>query len=216
MTSLLKQLNQNGFLILESVLPNSPLEDLRKNLISIGHEKAGTRNLLHNRWCIDLANSLKVHPSLKGLLPDKAVAVQCTYFMKSVANNWLVPPHRDQFIPVRKCLNRSGWSAWSTKEGLTFVRPPQTVLESLVSVRFHVDDNSARNGPLEVVPKSHIDEGVNTTTRVPCYVRRGGVLVFKPLLLHTSSKVLEGQRRVLHFLYAPPKLPDGLEWAIMV
>jgi hypothetical protein len=44
-------------------------------------------------------------------------------------------------------------------------------------------------------------------------VARGGALVMRPLLLHASSKATSlAPRRVLHFVFGPPKLPAGLEW----
>jgi predicted protein tyrosine phosphatase len=42
---------------------------------------------------------------------------------------------------------------------------------------------------------------------------RGGALVMRPLILHASSKATSlSQRRVLHFVFGPPRLPLGLEW----
>jgi hypothetical protein len=38
----------------------------------------------------------------------------------------------------------------------------------------------------------------------------------RPLLLHASSRLTEGRRRVLHFLYGPGALPDGIEWQDVV
>jgi hypothetical protein len=42
---------------------------------------------------------------------------------------------------------------------------------------------------------------------------RGGALAMRPLILHASSKATSlASRRVLHFVFGPPKLPLGLEW----
>jgi hypothetical protein len=39
-------------------------------------------------------------------------------------------------------------------------------------------------------------------------------MAMRPLLLHASSKATgSSRRRVLHFLFGPPALPFGLEWA---
>lgn len=47
-----------------------------------------------------------------------------------------------------------------------------------------------------------------------CTVAKGGALLMKPLLLHSSSKSSGlGQRRVLHFVFGPRTLPCGLRWA---
>jgi len=103
-------------------------------------------------------------------------------------------------------------------------RAPVSVLESLVAVRLHIDDCDERNGTLRVVPGSHLlgrlkPELAQEVRRdlgersVP--VPRGGLMAMKPLLLHASSKAMgDGPRRVLHFLFGPPDLPEGLRWPL--
>jgi ectoine hydroxylase-related dioxygenase (phytanoyl-CoA dioxygenase family) len=103
-----------------------------------------------------------------------------------------------------------------------YVQPPTSVLEQLVAVRVHLDDCAAEAGALRVVPKSHLEGRVDRQrtealrlqhgeTVVP--VARGGALIMRPLILHASSKATSGTpRRVLHFVFGPPKLPLGLEW----
>ena len=40
-------------------------------------------------------------------------------------------------------------------------------------------------------------------------------MAMKPLLLHASSKAMgDGPRLVLHFVFGPPDLPEGLRWAL--
>lgn len=49
---------------------------------------------------------------------------------------------------------------------------------------------------------------------VLCPVAQGAGMAMRPLLLHASSKATgSSRRRVLHFLFGPPALPFGLEWA---
>jgi hypothetical protein len=46
-------------------------------------------------------------------------------------------------------------------------------------------------------------------------VPRGGIMAMRPLLLHASSKASnDSPRRVLHFVYGPPDLPEGLRWVV--
>ena len=46
-----------------------------------------------------------------------------------------------------------------------------------------------------------------------CPVPAGGALLMRPLLQHASSKSSSGKpRRVLHFVFAPRALPQGLRW----
>lgn len=51
------------------------------------------------------------------LIPAGHVAVQCTYFEKSVDKNWLVPIHQDLSIPVRERGDRPALCGWSENEG---------------------------------------------------------------------------------------------------
>jgi ectoine hydroxylase-related dioxygenase (phytanoyl-CoA dioxygenase family) len=150
-------------------------------------------------------------------------AVQCTLFAKSEAKNWLVALHQDLSIPVAERVESPLCSGWAEKEGEIFVQPPIMVLDKLVAVRLHLDDCDEQNGALRVVPGSHrhgrlsMNEARKMRDRlgersVP--VPRGGVMVMKPLLLHASSKAMNASpRRVLHFVYGPPALPEGLGWS---
>jgi hypothetical protein len=48
---------------------------------------------------------------------------------------------------------------------------------------------------------------------VDCCVERGGILAFRPLILHASSTAVSpSHRRVLHFEFAAEDLPHPLEW----
>lgn len=204
--------DSNGFAVLESVATDDDLAAVEQGLARVARRRAGTRNVLVEDWCGRLADSLKENPSVASLLREDSVAVQCTYFEKHAEKNWLVTLHRDCFIPVKACVDAEGWSRWSRKEGVDYVCPPVEVLRSLVALRLHLEDNTRANGPLQVVPGSH-RTSATSGSRVECLVSRGGVVAMRPLLLHASSKLLEGSRRVLHFLYGPRRLPDGAEWA---
>jgi ectoine hydroxylase-related dioxygenase (phytanoyl-CoA dioxygenase family) len=169
-----------------------------------------------------LAGALRGDARIRSLLPRDAVAVQCTLFDKSPAKNWLVTLHQDLSIPVSRRVDSPECSGWSEKEGQVYVQPPVSVVEQLVAVRVHIDDCPVESGALRIVPKSHVEGRLNKEqaealrsqngeTIVP--VGRGGALVMRPLLLHASSKATsQNLRRVLHFVFGPPKLPLGLEW----
>jgi ectoine hydroxylase-related dioxygenase (phytanoyl-CoA dioxygenase family) len=156
------------------------------------------------------------------LFPADTVAVQCTLFDKAPEKNWLVALHQDLSIPVSRRVESPECSGWSEKEGQMYVQPPVAVLEQLVAVRIHLDDCLVESGALHVVPKSHSQGRLsrervedlrrqNGETVVP--VARGGALIMRPLILHASSKATSlAPRRVLHFVFGPPKLPLGLEW----
>lgn len=161
-------------------------------------------------------------PQVSAIIPAEHVAVQCTYFEKSVSTNWLVPVHQDLGIPVASRLHHPALSGWSEKEGTLFVQPPAQVLQELVAIRVHLDDCTEKDGPLRVVPGSHLLGKISADSapsvrdscgEVTCTLSRGAVLTMRPLLLHASSKAKGvSKRRVLHFLFGPRALPYGLQW----
>lgn len=184
---------------------------------------AGSRKLLACEWCAELAHRLRQHPALAEHLPRGHVAVQCTYFVKSAALNWLVTIHQDLSIPLAARLDAPGWQGWSQKEGHWFAQPPAELLEQLVAVRLHLDDCGPEDGPLRIVPGSHrfgrLSDDQAATLRdnlgeVACTAGLGDALLLRPLTLHASSKATgHSARRVLHFVFGPPSLPHGLAWA---
>lgn len=217
-----RRLTEDGFAIVAPVISPFECREIKDALTQRPLDSAGSRNLLDSDWCAALATRIRTSAALDGLL-NGSVAVQCTYFDKSPAVNWLVPLHQDLSIPVKARVDCASLKVWSIKEGGCFVQAPTDVLERMVAVRLHLDDNGPDNGPLRVVPGSHrlgrLPSEAQATRRaelgeVECHAPRGGVVLMKPLLLHASSKATgPGSRRVLHYLYGPAGLPFGLEWA---
>lgn len=214
-------LDVHGWAWARSALRADECAELAGHAASCGTGRSGgTRRLLALDWCQALARRLRQRvPALAG---SSQVAVQCTYFEKSTAQNWLVPLHQDLAIPVRAQVPAPGFSAWSRKEGDVFVQPPAAVLQQLTAVRVHLDACSEEDGPLQVVPGSHrlgiLDAQAAAVAGsagdpVACIAGVGDALVMRPLLLHASSKATgTGMRRVLHFVFGPPALPHGVAW----
>ena len=211
MTELITAFERDGCTVVPSVATEEQLAYAASYCESIELSGPGSRDLLELPWCADIARSLRLITPISTLMGDSRTAVLCTLFVKNAQLNWLVPLHRDYSIPVRARVASSGWSAWSVKQAVPFGRPPQSVLEKLVAVRIHLEDTDASNGALQVVKGSHRSTAT-TGKRSSQFVPRGGALVMRPLLLHASSKLVSGNRRVLHFLYGPSELPDGAEW----
>lgn len=211
----------DGFALIESVVDPEELLALAPVMLREG-AVGGSRCLLERREIAALAVSLKAHRVLGSLIPKDHVAVQCTYFEKSSDRNWLVALHQDLSIPVARRVSAPELRGWSEKEGTVFVQPPQEVLEQLIAVRLHVDECGADDGPLRVVPGSHrlgvlTPEAAATVCaergEVTCTAAAGDALFMRPLALHASSKsVGSSRRRVLHFVFGPPRLPMGLTW----
>jgi hypothetical protein len=215
-------LDEAGFAAVAGVMSLEACADVATALNGERSGRAGSRNLLDVPICQWLASMLKTHSQVGPLLPQGAVAVQCTLFDKSADNNWLVALHQDLSIPVRERVEHRECSGWSEKEGVLYVQPPVAVLEALVAVRAHLDDCGSANGPLRVVPGSHRHGRLSSEAAkalreqdgpFECTARRGDVLAMRPLLLHSSSKAqAHAPRRVLHFLFGPEQLPCGLKW----
>ena len=204
-------MQDDGYVVLNQLIDAVSLSQITDLCDGEVTRKVGTRNLLKKQWIVDLGRKIKAHPLVEEVLPNKARLVQCNYFYKDELSNWSVTLHRDLSIPIKARIESERWSGWSEKEGVLYVQPPKNVLESLIAVRLHLEDNNSENGALELVPGSHNKE-VNRNNRILVEVDKGGVLLMRPLILHASTKVKSGSRRVLHFIYGPERLPDGAEW----
>jgi ectoine hydroxylase-related dioxygenase (phytanoyl-CoA dioxygenase family) len=220
--SMLQTLEETGYAIAPSILSPSDAASIELALSNVPTSGAGTRNLLELEWCRVLVEHLRVAPAVREVLPGSSVAVQCTLFDKTPDRNWLVALHQDLSIPVSARVTHPELGVWSVKEGRHFVQPPNELLAQLVAVRLHVDECGPENGPLRVVPGSHREGRLAASAvqrlrdrvgEVACTVGRGGALIFKPLLLHASSKASSpNHRRVLHFLFGPASIGYGLRW----
>jgi ectoine hydroxylase-related dioxygenase (phytanoyl-CoA dioxygenase family) len=219
--TLVARLDEEGFAVVPGVLDAEALDEVADALARRG--AGGARQLLDEAWCVELARRLRSDARLAEAIPPTHVPVQCTAFEKSRDHNWLVPVHQDVAIPVAARVDDAALVGWSNKGGTWFVQPPVDVLAQLVALRVHVDDCGPGDGPLRVVPASHrggrLDDAAAFALRdargsVACPVPRGGAMLMRPLLLHASSKATgTSRRRVLHFLFGPPRLPHGLAWA---
>jgi hypothetical protein len=217
-----ERFTQNGFAITGPLLSRAACAEIESVVDRIAFNGAGTRSLIDRPWCQVLSKSIRQYPDVRQLLPDDYVAVQCTYFEKSVALNWLVPLHQDLSIPVKERIEHPELTGWSEKDGSIFVQPPREFLEKLVALRLHIDECGLEDGPLKVISGSHLlgrlcnDAALEIRAmrgEVACPVEKGCALMMRPLLLHASSKsVGQSRRRVLHFVFGPRNPPYGLTW----
>jgi len=202
---------RDGVLILPRVLSNTRLKEIINSCEGALPDIVGTRNLLRFGWATRLAEELKTRAEISSILGSNSKVIQCNYFSKNVDNNWYVTLHRDLSIPVAEKVESEHWSGWNIKEGQLYAQPPRRILESLVAIRIHFEDNDEGNGALQVVKGSHKTNSENKDTMV-CHVKAGGAVIVSPLILHKSSKLKSGRRRVLHFVFGPHHLPDGASW----
>lgn len=215
-----KQFTTAGFVVLEQLPSPIELQQIENVLATTPLSNAGSRELLNETWCQTLANQLKTNQRLVSLLPNPTIAIQCTLFKKLIEKNWLVPLHQDLSISLKKKLDKQGYTGWSAKQQMLFVQPPAEILEQLVAVRLHIDDCFAEHGPLKVVTGTHQQGRIpekdwptirNQLGEQTCLTAKGGAVVMRPLILHSSSKAEQANgSRVLHFLFAPAALANEL------
>jgi ectoine hydroxylase-related dioxygenase (phytanoyl-CoA dioxygenase family) len=225
MGSLQATLDADGYALTAPLIDAFELQSLKVALDASRFAGAGTRSLLVFDWCRTLVARLR-KSAIREAIGDSNPAVQCTLFDKTPRHNWLVAPHQDLSIPVASRVQHSELRNWTEKEGQHFVQPPDALLRSLVAVRLHIDDCGVDNGPLRVVPGSHKRGRIPASDRlairdavgeVACPALAGEAWVFKPLLLHASSKAaVPARRRILHFLFGPPWPGYGLRWAYAI
>lgn len=147
--------------------------------------------------------------------------VKSIYFDKPERSNWYVAYHQDLTISVDKKLEVAGFGPWTVKQNQFAVQPPLDILESNFTIRIHLDDTDIQNGALKIVAGSH-SKGIyrpetidwNTETETVCDVPKGGMMIMKPLLLHSSSRTTNRKkRRVIHIEFSNRELPEELEWS---
>jgi hypothetical protein len=144
-------------------------------------------------------------------LGDRAVPIDATFFDKHARANWTVPGHQDRIMSVAGTTKRKN----RIRDGITYAELDAETLAGLVALRVHFDATDGDTGALCVVPGSHRN-GILSNGQilaepleryVPCAAAAGDVLVLRPLLLHRSSPSRgDGQRRVLHVVYATHEL----------
>jgi ectoine hydroxylase-related dioxygenase (phytanoyl-CoA dioxygenase family) len=166
-----------------------------------------------------LNDNLKI--VLTKLLGDRYFVVKSIYFDKPQTSNWYVSYHQDLTISVDKKIELTGFGFWTTKQNQFAVQPPLDILQNVVTIRIHLDDTDENNGALKVVPKSHLKgiyrpETIDWTveSEVSCNVSKGGIMLMRPLLLHSSGRTTNNrQRRVIHIEFSNQELPTELNWA---
>lgn len=147
--------------------------------------------------------------------------VKSIYFDKPETSNWYVPYHQDLTISVDKKVEIENFGPWTTKQNQFAVQPPIDILESIFTIRIHLDDTDENNGALKVIPKSHIKKiyrpetiDWKTETETTCNVKKGGIMIMKPLILHSSSRTTNNKRRrVIHIEFSNQELPTTLKWS---
>jgi ectoine hydroxylase-related dioxygenase (phytanoyl-CoA dioxygenase family) len=217
-----------GYRIVDDVFAAEEVERVLAGLTSARLErtKAGARHVLGVPVVGDLAADARMVAIATGFVGPGAVPFRATLFDKSPAANWLVVWHQDTALPLRERVADAAWGPWSSKAGVLYAHAPAWALERVVALRVSLDDSSGTNGPLRVLPDTHlrgvlsdvaIEQLARSATPVDCIARRGAVVAMRPLTVHASSKSIDDRpRRVLHIEYAATvDLGDGIRLAVV-
>jgi hypothetical protein len=221
------QTKKPGFGIAEGVLSPEECEAIVSSISNskVTKGRAGARHPMGVPGVARIASDMRLLDIARRELRTEPLPFRATLFEKSGKANWLVVWHQDTALPLRERFDAPGWGPWSEKAGVAYSHAPASALSRIVALRVHLDASTPDNGPLRVVPYSHVlgvltDEEICSLVRehgfVECLVPKGGILTMSPLIIHSSSKVrIDAPRRVLHIEYADSQsLGKGIELAI--
>ncbi len=184
----------------------------------------GARNLLDVfPSCCDLLKIESIRDSCDRVLGSEWGIVRGLFFDKPPGSSWSLPWHQDVTIAVENNqIVSTDFIHPTRKAGVDHLEAPTWLLRRMLTLRFHLDEMSADNGPLLVRSGSHragklIQGGTSDrdeSTELHC--NAGDCLLMRPLLSHSSrlsSSECQKRRRVIHLeLSNCPVLPGGLRW----
>ncbi len=216
-------LTKQGYQIIEEVYSKEEVAAILQSLDNQPIEnKFGVREFLSERpETASKVFTKKLLQIIENIAPACNKSIKSIYFDKPPNANWIVNWHQDLTINVTEKKDIPDYKNWRVMPERTIVQPNRTLLESLFTIRIHLDDCTKENGALRVIENSH-NQGVieikewminkKGVERI-CEVKQGGILIMKPLLLHASKRTEnEKNRRVIHIEFTDKELPDGLAW----
>ncbi len=233
MTNWRAQLDADGFALIEGVLNPDEISLALAEWAAVCQLNAGDTAILANDgpaygarnllqlWphVMELARRPRLCTPLREVLGSAVGVVRALFFDKPPGHSWALPWHKDYNIAVHEHRCGDIFTKPTTKAGVPHVLASPELLHTMMTARIHLDDVTADNGPLRVIPGSHRHfETSNDEQREPVAVccRAGDVLLLRPLLTHASGhskRAANLHRRIVHLECATsPDLPDGYRW----
>lgn len=157
---------------------------------------------------------------LQSELGDGFGLVRALFFDKPPDRTWTLGWHKDQSIAVKdNSISSTSVSRPTLKACVPHYIADDEILRRMLTLRIHLDEVTVENGPLRVIPESHVSSkssGNGVASEVTLLARAGDVLAMRPLISHASSSShpdTKRHRRILHLEFAEnDSLPDGIEW----
>jgi ectoine hydroxylase-related dioxygenase (phytanoyl-CoA dioxygenase family) len=226
-----QELLDNGFTTMDDIYSTEEIEKILSTINEVDSTKDTFRkstDLFAIRQFlkeVPRTNDLIFNKKLKSLIRQLGgqdyFIVKSIYFDKPETSNWYVSYHQDLTISVDKKLHLADYGPWTIKQNQFAVQPPIDILENIITIRVHLDDADEKNGALRVIPKSHLKKIYRpgtidwaTETESICKVNAGGLMIMKPLILHSSGRTINlKKRRVIHIELSNKELPTGLLWS---
>jgi len=226
-----REIQELGFSVIDNVFTSREIEDI---LMVIDQADPSKETFRKSDDLFAIRQFLKEVPDTKRIIFNDQInaiiqelfgkdyfLVKSIYFDKPETSNWFVSYHQDLTISVDRKIEIPGFGPYTHKHNQFAVQPPLNILESNFTIRIHLDDTNEENGALKVIPGSH-SKGIyrpenidwNIEKDISCNVAKGGVMIMKPLLLHSSSRTTNNQkRRVIHLEFSNKILPKELKWS---
>lgn len=216
-------LEGDGYALADLVLTDHQCAHIAASLPAlVGATRGGVRDLIGHPTVVALLSHERLGKLVWSAIGRNLVAVKATLFDKTAESNWRAQWHQDRTIAVKERLHVAGFGPWSSKSGSLHVEAPEEVLAQMLAIRIHLDKCGEENGPLRVIPGSHrlgkvpearLEGLVAESPVVELHVPQGGLLLMRPLLVHSSSVARAPEhRRVLHIEFAPVEAISPLKW----
>lgn len=230
----MEQLKHDGYLLLPSVFDDSECKQLicqiehaleRDQNLTDFRQSRGTvyaaRNLLDgNTELKSVCKKHAIESFLENVFGSQFGLVRLLYFDKPSHRSWSIPFHKDMTIAVENnSIPSRAFSKPTRKAGVDHIEAPVHVLQNMLTIRVHLDKVTSENGPLQVVPGSHLNgkevqKNDDQPTSILC--ESGDVLAMRPLISHGSghsNSEMGIRRRILHYEFCSmARLPDGFQW----
>lgn len=230
----INEINSEGFTIIDNVYSENEIEKIISEIDEVTKKEPKNSTFRKSKDLFAIRQFHKTIPEtlkyifnqnlreiIQSNFGENYFITKSIYFDKPEKSNWFVAYHQDLTISVDKKVEIENFENWTVKQNQFAVQPPKEILEQNFTIRIHIDKTTKENGALKVLNKSH-RKGIVRTESIEieneietiCEIKKGGIMIMKPLLLHASNKTTNNERRrVIHLEFSNQKLPNELEWS---